>query len=117
MRRLLLPVVCVAVVLVGAACVRITRGAIRNDSRQPVTVLLTDAEGQSVTFPDVAPGTTTTFVQLPFGKLDGVTVKVTGGTAPAGTVKLEYTRDNVIAVAEDAAPSVQAQENPDNRFW
>jgi hypothetical protein len=103
----------------AAACGSVTRGAIRNDSAEPVTVVLRSADGKKdAKFEAVPPQSTSEFVKLPFkSALVDIVVEVLSGAAQSGKVSLVKVNDNVVVVSPDAPPAVQATENPDNKFW
>lgn len=117
------PIVCALSLLLLAslatACSSVTRGAIRNDSAEPVTVVLKSADGKKdARFEQVPAQSTSEFVKLPFkSALVDIIVEIVSGAAKGGKVDLVKVNDNVIVVSPDAEPKVDSKENPDNKFW
>jgi hypothetical protein len=103
----------------AAACGSVTRGAIRNDSAEPVTVVLKSPDGKKdARFEQVPAQSTSEFVKLPFkSALADIIVEIISGAAKGGTVDLVKVNDNVIVVSPDAEPKVDSTENRDNKFW
>lgn len=99
-----------------AACIVNTRGAVRNDTDETLTVVLKGG-GEEATFADVAPQTTTDYRKLPFSKLEGIVLEVVKGAGLGGTVDLVKAGDNVVRVGKDVPPAVEHTENPSNTFW
>ncbi|MCB9730141.1 MAG: hypothetical protein H6744_12615 [Deltaproteobacteria bacterium] len=108
-----------ALVSLSAACGSVTRGAIRNDTAQPVTVMLQSPDGKKeVRFEKVPPQSTSAFEKLPFkSALADIVVQILEGQAKGGNVDLVKVNDNVVVVSPDAPPTVDSKENPDNKFW
>ncbi|MEZ4269635.1 MAG: hypothetical protein R3F39_25020 [Myxococcota bacterium] len=118
-RSLVLGLALLLLASLAAACGSVTRGAIRNDSSEPVTVLLRSADGKKdARFEQVAPQSTSEFAKLPFkSALVDIIVEIVEGAAKGGKVSLIKANDNTIVVSPDAEPAVDSKENPDNKFW
>ena len=105
--------------LSASGCIRNTRGAVKNATAAPITVMLKDKKGKTHAFAEIPPNSTTAFSKLPFDEDDmtNIQVEIVKGAARAGQVGLKYTFDNVIVLHESEPPQLDAQENSSNTFW
>jgi hypothetical protein len=107
-----LPVIAFGLLAVG--CGVHTRVAVRNAGDAPISVTVADSGGESLSFDQVAPGTTSEFQEAGFDGWGGVAV-TSGGES--WSVDLTAEQDNTITVTPGTGATVEAVYNEENEYW